>query len=264
LSRVTDPNNPLSDEFVSTPDLSVSYIGFNVDKPPFDDVKVRQAFNLALDKERMVRLVSQGTLPVANGVVPPTMPGYENPDLSGHEFDPERALELIAESSYGDVTELPEITLHVSGVGGIIEPIVESYKENLGVEISVEQTEWPQFLQELNQPDPDYQMYVLSWLADYPDPQNFLEILFHSESAQNHGGYSNPEVDALLDQARGVQDPEERLVLYQQAEQLILEDAAWVPLMFGVDNWLVKPYVQGFRVTPFKVPTFQYVSIAEH
>jgi len=268
LSRATDPNNPLSKEFMSEPSLNVSYIGFNVAQEPFDDPLVRQAFNLALDKQRMVRLVFQDTVPVANGIVPPSMPGYENPDLSDFEFDPERALELIAESSYGDPSELPEITLHVSGTGGavgpLVESIVESFKQNLGVEISVEQVPWEQFLRELNDPNTPYQMYQLGWIADYPDPQNFLEVLFHSESSQNHGNYSNPELDALLDQARATQDEQERQALYQQAEQLILEDAAWIPLYFGVENWLVKPYVYGFRIPPIKIPKFQYISIAEH
>ncbi len=268
LSRATDPNNPISKEFVSVPELNVSYVGFNVNKPPFDDPKVRQAFNLALDKRRMVKLVFQDAFPPANGIVPPTMPGYENPDLSDFEYDPEQALALIEESSYGDVTDLPEITLNISGSGGgvpaIVESMIESYKTNLGVEIAVEQTPWPDFLADLNQPNPPYQMYQLGWIADYPDPQNFLEILFHTESAQNHGGYSNPDVDALLDQARITQDVEERQALYQQAEQLILEDAAWIPLYFGVENWLVKPYVQGFDAPPIKIPKFQYVSILEH
>jgi oligopeptide transport system substrate-binding protein len=267
LSRATDPNNPLSKEYYSTSELTVSYLGFNVRQPPFDDLKVRQAFNLALDKRRMVKLVFQDTVPVANGIVPPTMPGYQNPDLSDYEFDPERALALIAESSYGDVSELPEITLNVSGSGGsvgpIIESIIESYKQNLGVEIVVEQTPWPEFLAELNKPNPSFQMYQLGWIADYPDPQNFLEVLFHSESVQNHGGYSNPKVDALLDQARGTQDSAERLALYQQVEQMILTEAAWVPLFFGVENWLVKPRVRGFQIPPIKIPKFQYVSIVE-
>lgn len=268
LSRATDPNNPLSKEFVSVNALSVFYVGFNVRKPPFDDVKIRQALNLALDKQRMVKLVFQDTVPVANGIVPPNMPGYQNPDLSDYEFDPERALELIAESSYGDVSELPEITLNVSGSGGevgpLVESMIESYKTNLGLEIAVEQVPWPQFLSDLNSPTLPYQMYQLGWIADYPDPQNFLEVLFHSGSTQNHGGYSNPAVDALLDKARGTQDTAERLALYQQAEQMILDDAAWIPLYFDVENWLVKPYVQNFKIPPIKVPKFQYVSIARH
>ncbi len=268
LPQATDPNNPLSEEFVSTPELNVSYVGFNVNQPPFDDPKVRQAFNLALDKRRMVKLVFQDTVPVANGIVPPTMPDYENPDLSDFEFDPERALDLIAESSYGDVSELPDITLNVSGTGGsvgpLIESIVESFKANLGLEIAVEQSPWPEFLAGLNQPDSPYQMYQLGWIADYPDPQNFLEVLFHSESAQNHGRYNNPEVDALLDEARGTQDVDERLALYQQAEQIILEDGAWIPLYFGVESSVVKPYVYNFQNPPIIIPKFQYISIEEH
>lgn len=268
LPRVTDPNNPLSQEFVSSNSLSVFYVGFNVNQPPFDDVKVRQAFNLALDKRRMVKLVFQDTVPVANGIVPPNMPGYQNPDLSDYEFDPERALELVAESSYGDVADLPEITLNVSGAGGevgpVIESVVQSYEANLGITLNVEQVPWPQFLADLNNPKNPYQMYQLGWIADYPDPQNFLEILFHSKSTQNHGHYSNPQLDALLDQARGAQNVDERLALYRQAEQMILDDAAWIPIYFDVDNWLVKPYVQGFKVPPIKIPKFQYVSIAEH
>lgn len=268
MSQVTDPNNPLNKDLHTNNTFSVFYIGFNVNKPPFDDAKVRQAFNLALDKQRMIRLVSQGTLPVANGIVPPGMPGYENPDLSDFEFDPEQALQLIAESSYGDVTDLPEITLNVSGdgsaVGPIVEAVVQSYMDNLGVEVSVEQTPWSEFLADLNGPDLPYQMYQLGWIADYPDPQNFLEVLFHSDSAQNHGGYSNPKVDALLEDARGTLDAKKREQLYQQAEQLILEDAAWVPLYFDVENWLVKPYVQGFSPPPIQIPKFQYVQILEH
>lgn len=268
LSRATDPNNPLSDEFVSTEALSIFYIGFNVEEPPFDEVEIRQAFNLALDKERLVRLVFQGTVPAATGIVPPSMPGYENPGLKPYEFDPERALELIAESSYGDVSELPEITLYVSGAGGnvgpVIEAIVQSYNQNLGLEIAVEQRPWAEFLRDLNRQDMPYQMYQLGWIADYPDPQNFLEVLFHSDSAQNHGHYSNPAVDALLDEARGALDPEQRLALYQEAEQLILEDAAWIPIYFDVENWLVKPYVKNFRVPPIKIPKFQNVYIVEH
>ncbi|MBN1219301.1 MAG: peptide ABC transporter substrate-binding protein [Anaerolineae bacterium] len=263
-SRVTDPNNPLSDEVESTEALSVFYIGFNVQQPPFDEVEVRRAFNLALDKERVVKAVYRGTVPVANSIVPPVMPDYESPEVNIYEFDQERALELIAESSYGDVTELPPITLHVSGAGDIVEAVVKSYEQNLGITLEVEELPWPEFLQGLNRPDNPYQMYQLGWIADYPDPQNFLEVLFHTESAQNHSGYGNPDVDALLDKARGTLDVDDRMALYRQAEQLILEDAVWIPLTFDVENWLVKPYVQNYVTPPIKVPKFQYVSIAEH
>ncbi len=268
MSRATDPNNSLSKEFVFTNAFSLFYVGFNVHKPPFDDPKIRQAFSLALDKKRIVKLAFQGTISAANGIVPPNMPNYQNPDLSGFEFDPKRAMALIAESKYGDVSELPDITMHVSGVGGTTEPLLksmaESYQLNLGVKINIEQSSWPEFLNGLNSSEMPYQMYQLGWVADYPDPQNFLEVLFHSQSLQNHGGYGNPKVDELLDKARGTSDMAARLKLYQQAEQLILDDAALIPIYFDVENWLVKPYIQNFQVPPIKIPKLQYISIAEH
>jgi len=263
-SKLTDPYNPLSQDFRTTNGLSVFYIGFNVNEPPFDDLNIRQAFNLALDRERLVKALYRGTTPAAHAIVPPGMPGYDNSELQGYQFDVERAQQLIAESSYGSVDNLPPITLNVSSGGDIEEAIVRSYEENLGLTIDVEEMSWPDFLKDLNQPNIPYQMYELGWVADYPDPQNFLEILFHSKSAQNYGGYNNPEVDALLDKARGTLDDKERAALYLQAEQLILDDAVWIPLTFDAGNWLVKPYVYNYQMPPIKVPKFQYAAIAEH
>ncbi len=267
MSRVTDPNNPLSKEFVSANAFSLFYIGFNVHKPPFDDPKIRQAFNLALDKKRLVKLAFQGTVTAANGIVPPNMPNYQNSDVGAYQFDPKRAQALIAESKYQEASELPDITMHVSGAGGYTDPflesVVESYQKNLGIKVNVEQSDWGEFLDGLNT-NTAYQIYQLGWVADYPDPQNFLEVLFHSKSKQNHGGYSNPKVDELLDKARVSAESAVRLKLYQQAEQMILDDAALVPIYFDVDNWLVKPYVKGFMVPPMKIPRLQYISIAEH
>jgi ABC-type transport system substrate-binding protein len=263
LSRITDPNNPLSQELVSVNMLRVDYVGFNVNKPPFDDVKIRQAFNLALDKRSIVKSI-QGDAYVANGIVPVSMPGYQNPDLSDYEFDLEHALDLIAQSSYRDVSRLPPITLYTGETGNVGIAIAESYEMNLGLKIAIERVPWSELINNLNRPDMPYQMYWIGWVADYPDPQNFLEILFHSESSQNYGGYSNPTVDDLLNEARGTQNVGERLALYRQVEQHILDDAAWMPLYFEIEDWLVKPYVQNFRIPPIKAPKFQYVSIAEH
>jgi ABC-type oligopeptide transport system substrate-binding subunit len=104
-------------------------------------------------------------------------------------------------------------------------------------------------------------MYDLGWIADYPDPENFLDVLFHSEKSENHMGYSNPELDEFLEKARTEQDPEERLKLYQEAEQLIINDAPWVPLFYEVEYWLTKPYVKGMIYPPMIIPKLQYVSI---
>jgi ABC-type oligopeptide transport system substrate-binding subunit len=104
-------------------------------------------------------------------------------------------------------------------------------------------------------------MFSLGWIADYPDPQNFLEIKLHSQSADNETKYLNPEVDDLLDRAKTETDEVERIRLYQEAEKLIIEDSPWVPLFHGQDSVLIKPYVKNFINAPFVIPRMRYVSI---
>jgi len=267
IERVTDPANPLSEDLLINTEISVFYLGMNVKKPPFDDRLVRRDFNYALNKEKIVNVVYKETVPVAKGIIPPTMPNYSNPDLVSLDYDPDKALALIAESSYGDVSELPEITLYTTGGGGsaarIDEAIVASYQEALGVEISIQQTDWSTFLMDLSQEDSPLQFFEVGWIADYPDPQNFLEVKFHSQSQQNYLGYSSPEVDALLDEAALEQDSDRREELYRQAEQLIINDAPWVPLYYSTEYWLVKPHVKGFTGVPMIIPQFQYVYISK-
>jgi ABC-type transport system substrate-binding protein len=267
IERVTDPTNPLNDELNTVESMGIFYIGLNNNQPPFDDMKVRQAFNHALDRQRIIDVVYKETVPVAWGIVPPSMPDYENPDLKPLEYDPEKAQQLIAESKYGDVSEFPDITLHALGAGGatgrIIEAIVATYEENLGVQVEVQQTDWATFLSDLNRPDNTNQMWggEAGWIADYPDPHDFLDILFRCDSMQNHTGYCNPEVDELLDQASGENDPEKREAIYRQVEQIVIEEAAWVPLFFEVEYWLVKPYVQNAYLPPMVIPKYQYYSM---
>lgn len=264
IERVTDPNNPLNQELRQVESLGVFYIEFNMNQPPFDDVKVRQAFNHALDRARIINVVYKKTRPVAWGIVPPSMPNYDNPDLKPLEFDPDLAQELIAESKYGDVSEFPDITFQVLGAGGatgrVIEAIVASYKDNLGVDIEVQQTDWATFLADLNRPDNTNQMWggEAGWIADYPDPHNFLDVLFRCGSNQNHSHYCNPEVDKMLDEAAREQDNAKRERIYRQVEQIIVDEAPWVPLFFEVEYWLVKPYVKNAYLPPMIMPKFQY------
>ena len=192
---------------------------------------MRKAFAQAIDRERLAEVVVLGTATAAKGILPPEMPGYD-PDWPGLIYDPVAAREALAHSSYGGPEDLPELVLATSGSTGVMgdttRAILAMLEENLGVAVRVEQIEWAYFLQDLNQQR--YQMYSSGWIADYPDPQNFLDVLFHSASPQNHNGYANAEVDSLLERARVEQDEAQREALYRQAERLIVEDAPWVPL----------------------------------
>lgn len=248
VERILDPENPLHGEYVVSPELSVQYIGLNVNRPPFDDPLVRQAFAHAIDRDKIAELVLKGTAMPARGILPPGLLEEDAPSVA-LPFDPVRARALLAQSRYGVPGAMPELVLAVSGesaaLSSLDRALLHMLQVNLGLEVTIEQVAWADFLQDMNAGR--YQMFSAGWIGDYPDPQNFLDLLFHSASAQNHTGYANATVDALLEQARVEADHALRLALYAQAEKTIVAEAPWVPLTHGVSYTLVKPYVRGFH-----------------
>ena len=262
MGLVTDPTNPVSKELQMYPELSLSYIGFNTTVPPFDDAKVRQAFSYAIDRERLTALTVQNTVATAYGILSPGMPGY-SASLKGLRFDPQMAKQLIAASKYGDVSKLPPLVLTTAGWGNdissILGGVIDDWRRNLGVEVTVRQLEPENFLYALSQEKDN--LFDNGWIADYPDPQDFLDVLFRTGSQNNTGGYSNPQLDALLNKAAIEQDPAARLQMYQQAEQIIVQDAAMLPLFFGRSYVLVKPYVKNYSLSPLGYPMLSKISI---
>jgi oligopeptide transport system substrate-binding protein len=262
IERVQSSRDPLSKEYVSGPNLSVYYIGFNTKTAPFDDPKVRQAFSMAIDREQIARVVLKGMLPVANSIMMPGLPGY-NRDAKTLPFDPARAKQALAESKYRDARGLGNITMAEIGGGASAgfdtQAIIEMWKQHLGVEISISQSESASFFDDLDRGK--LQMFSIGWIMDYPDPEDVVDLLFHSRSRQNNTGYSNPEVDSILEQARTEQDVTKRLQLYQRAEGIILQDAPWLPMYFGKDHFVVKPYVKNYTSVASVVPFLRYISI---
>ncbi len=240
VERVRDPSNPLHGELSIVPQLDIQYLAFDVRQAPFHDMKVRQAFSLAIDRQKICDVVWKGMRVPAEGIVPPGMPHYTR-EKSLVNYDPQRAKELITESEYGEVDQLPPVTLSISGREGQLPPVIEAivamYRDNLGLEIAVEQTE------DVLAGEP--QFFSLGWIADYPDPEDFLDILFHSQSGLNRTHYANAQVDRLLEEARVETDIERRMELYKQVEEIIVTEAPWVPLWHSVDYVLTKPYVKG-------------------
>jgi len=264
IERALDPNDPLHSEYLSADIMSVSYLGFNTQKPPFDDAKVRQAFGMAIDRDKIVEVVLKDMVPVAHSVMPPGLPGY-NSGATVATYDPDKAKELLAESKYGGPSGLPKTTLSQVGAGATagddMQAMIEMWKQNLGVEVEIQQTDEATFWRDLDRRD--YQMFAVGWVMDYPDPEDILDILFYSKSQQNSVGYNNPEVDRLLVQARTEQDSAKRMALYQQVEQTILGDAPWIPLYYGRDHVVVKPYVKNFMLPPIVMPYLRYVTIEQ-
>ena len=269
LSIFQDPTNPLHDQFhQGPPEFDVAYIGMNTSEPPFDDVNVRLALNYAIDRETIAEVLLENAVVPAKGILPPGFPGY-NPDLAGFNFDPERARQLLAESSYGsDTANYPPITITLPGsFGSTVDPVTEvivgTWENELGITMDILQTEWATYLQDLR--ERRFQIFGgLGWIADYPDPENFLDGLFHTGSDNNHTHYSDPELDALLERARVEQDQTARFALYQEAERMILDGAPWAPLYHsGGEYYLIKPYVQGLPLSPLVIPRFRFVYFIE-
>ena len=258
IDRVLDPHNPLNKELHVAPQLSLSYIGFNTRMEPFDDEKVRQAFAYATDKDKLVNVLFKKTRTKAVGILPPGLPGH-NPNYAGLRYDPARAKELLAQSRYGSAENLPEITMTVGlGTGGLAETFAEMYRRNLGVEMNVQQAD-EGYIEELE--SRQLQMFFMSWIADYPDPQDFLDIFFHSGSNGNYSGYSDPEVDRLLEAARIEQDEAKRFELYHAAEEAVVSDAPVIPLYHDITYTLAKPYVKGFSLSPLGLISFGNIQI---
>lgn len=264
IERVQSERDPLNAQYKTGPELAVSYIGFNVNVPPFDDPNVRLAFAKAIDKEQIVRVVLLNMLDVAETIMMPGLPGYlEGNGGNPQAFDVAEAQRLLAESKYGGPDGLGPIAITEIGGGAsagfATQAILEMWRQNLGVDVSIEQSEAASFFDDLDRGT--MQMFNIGWIMDYPDPEDIIDLLFHSTSRQNNTNYSNPEFDALVEEARTESDFAVRAQLYQEAERILLEEAPWAPLFYGRDHVVVKPYVQGFDPLPMVIPRLRYVTI---
>ncbi len=247
--RVLVENSPLRAELTITPSLSLTYIGFNVTMPPYDDPAVRRAFAQAINRERLATVSLEGKAALAQGIVPPTMPG--GPWLGQPlPYDLAAAKSALASSRYGSVAALPRASIYVAS-GSVAVSMRKVYERDLGMPLEVISVDWPEYLQGLSARA--YPAFEITWIADYPDPENFLPVLFGTGSGENHTGYSNPEVDRLFAAAAGERDPARRRALYLDAQKLILDDAVLIPAYHSIDYTLVKPYVKGLPITPLGV-----------
>jgi len=244
---------------IRKPTLSLGILGFNLQRPPFQKREVRQAFNYAIDKIRLIQEVYGGRYAVARGILPPGMPGY-NPEVRGYDYDPARGQTLLAEAGHPGGNNLTPVTLSNTSKSAVVHKesqFIQHYLAVLGVQVDLQEFgDWPTFAGALEQGD--LQLFRHVWHADYPDPDNFLYPLFHSAGQRNRYRYHNPSVDKLLDDARRETDDLRRIDLYRQAEQLILNDAPAVMLRHYTYEIVFQPYVEGVVVSALGGP---YVSL---
>lgn len=225
------------------------YIGMNGNiYAPFADVRVRQAFNHAVDRERLLRDLLGGFGKVAKGILPPSVPQRERvkPTL---DYDPARAKALLAEAGW--TGKLPMLELYVSDPTGdrkrIAEMVVTMLRDTLGVEARVRQVESGVLIHKATRKQLGF--FVGSWYMDYLDPENLLSGLLSSRG-QNRTAFYNQKFDALCQQADGMKDGPERMDLYAQAEDIAIREAVWIPLYHPSEVVAVRKGITGFVSNP--------------
>ncbi|WP_394524452.1 peptide ABC transporter substrate-binding protein [Lacrimispora sp. JR3] len=264
-----------SPDFHLEPRMATSYTIFNTQKAPFDNVKVRKALSLAVDRDYIANtLMMQTAVPASNFVGPGISDleegssfedvtrknnGGDYFNTSNYEEDLKKAKDLLAEAGYPNGEGFPVIE-YMTNDSGYNKPVAE-YLQNawskLGVKMDIKIVEWSTFTP--TRRAGDFQICRGGWVYDYDDPINML-TLFTSDSGNNDGKYSNPEVDALINQARDTADKADHYEKLHQAEKLIMEDAAVAPLVYSSDYYMQNPDIKGTWHSPYGYWFFMYAT----
>jgi peptide/nickel transport system substrate-binding protein/oligopeptide transport system substrate-binding protein len=236
-------------QYVKRPLFNLRFYGLNVRTKPLDDRRVRQAIVHAIDRAGLIRDVFQGRYHLAQSILPLGTLGY-NPGVRPLAHDPARARDLLTEAGHPGGAGLPPIAIWS---GAKTEQLIEEHARvvkdlaAVGIRASYQyETDWPKFSRLLAEGKAP--MFLYSWSADIPDPDNFLSLLAHSRSSRNYTGYSSPVVDNLLGTARYERDPQRRVDLYRKAEQVVLDDASVLPIWHSSYERLFQPWVKSVEV----------------
>ncbi len=244
-----------------TPSLTIQYYGFLTTGKIFNNIKVRQAFNYAIDRDKIIKYVlnNQAAGPGVYGIVPPVMPNYDAKSIKGYSFDLEKARQLMKEAGFPNGNGFPEVILQLNEGGGrntqIAEAIQNMLKE-IGINVKLQLLQFAQHLDNIDAGRVDF--FRLGWIADYPDPENFLNLWNgknvpenpKDKSPLNSFRYQNKKYDELFEDAIKTIDTKERYKKYLAAEQLGVSEAPVLFIFYDEDYRLIQPYVRGYPLDP--------------
>jgi oligopeptide transport system substrate-binding protein len=250
-SVIADPQ--LNKDVVRIPGAATSYLSFNLTKEPFTDKHVREAFAYAFDRETYCRLLQDEGCAPALSWIPPGLPGHITADT--YAFDPEKARQALADSSYGGPEQLPKIDFvywaEDPAIADRVEWIAEQFSKLLGVTITLQPKEGKAMVAAMSDATTYPAMTLTGWIEDYPDPQNWLSVYWACRTSfAQDVGFCDPKFDTLVAQADREPDPIERQMLYEQAGRLLVDDVPGVFVSHAVFLYLVKPAVTGYTPTP--------------
>ena len=223
-------------------ELAVTYYGFETRRPPFDDARVRRAFASAVDWTRIVELADGDEALPATSMVPPGIPGRSDESFRP-AFDPTGARRLLAEAGYPDPGAFPPVTLVTPGAG-YDGAILAQLRQNLGVDVRFEAIDFATLFARLGSNDsPD--LWALSWIADFPSPNDFLGILLGTGQSNNYGGWSSVAFDDAIARAVGTADAAAARAGFDAAERILAEEVPVVPVSYGASAALAREGLLG-------------------
>lgn len=237
-------------QVISKPGLNLIYLGMNQAVKPFDDVRVRQAINYAVDTDAIVsQIIKRGSVP-ARGILPPGIAGFD-PDLKPYHYDPQKALALLAEAGFPQGEGFPAVELWTVSKSTDVHKALEIYKDylaDIGLEVSIKTADnWKAFVKAIA--DQKASIFYAAWYADYPDADNFFYPLIHSSSRTNRSGFRDLWVDEQIVLARTEVDYLKRAALYREIEKRVVESAPIVSQHINSNSYVFRPAVQGIAMS---------------
>jgi oligopeptide transport system substrate-binding protein len=231
-------------DFQGGPQFSTYYYSLNVKRKPFNDIRVRRALNLAVDKEAIAyKYVGRGELP-ATTFVPPGIAGYVPPQAP--KYDPDQARKLLSEAGFPGGKGFPPITIYYNTLEThrtAAQAVQRMWKEQLHIDVELQNEEWQTF--QARRERRDFDVSRDAWVGDYMDPSTFLDLLTE-DTLNNHSGWVDPKYSKLMSQADAEPNEQKRNQLLREAEAYLIDQAPIVPVYFYALNYLKKPWVKGW------------------
>jgi len=243
------------------PYLRSYYYLLNINKPPLNDLRVRKALALALDREMLAEFVTRSGEQPAYSLTPPGIANYIPP--KPFSTDIEEARNLMAEAGYPEGKGFPQLTLlyHTSNLHTRIAEVVQQmWKDHLGIDITLENVEWKVY--QARRKERKYDIARAEWVADYVDPSSFLEVWL-TGGGNNHTGWSSEAYDALIRQASQTPDEQERNTVFHKAESILLGEMPLIPLLFLPSKSLIQPSVKGWNPSILDRHPYKYIYLEE-
>ncbi|SDI34375.1 ABC transporter substrate-binding protein [Pseudomonas panipatensis] len=248
-----------------TPAFMTAFVALNSQHPPLDNTKVRQAINLAFDRQTYLKSVFEGSASAAEGIYPPNTWSFAK-DLPGYPYDPAKAKALLAEAGLPDGFKT---TIWARPSGSLLNPnpslgaqLLQADLAKVGIQAEIRVIEWGELIRRAKNGEHD--LLFMGWAGDNGDPDNFLTPQFSCASVKsglNFARYCDPRLDSLISQGKTLSEQDKRSALYRDAQQIIRDQALWLPLAHPTASVLLRKEVQGYQVNPFGRQDFSGVRL---